>query len=182
MKIHLNQLMEKEHQIEYEVQAEAFLVLRDMINKGACSFLEPIKTRLRAYRIGDIVEVEGNFQTEVKLECSRCLSEFETTLASRFALTYWQESPDDQNKLPDEDVELTPHDIGLIPFSGEEISLTEGIQEQVVLAFPLKPLCREGCKGLCSKCGAILNEGDCDCNTSAMNSSFAVLKDLKLNQ
>ena len=182
MKIHIDQLIDKEHRIEYEEQAEAFQVLREMIKTGACSFLKPIKTRLRAYRIGDIVEVEGNFQTDVILECSRCLNEFETTLTSRFALTYWQEPPDNQNKSTGEDVELTPHDIGLIPFRGEEIRLTEGIQEQVVLALPLKPLCREGCKGLCSKCGAILNEADCDCDTSAMTTSFAALKDLNLNQ
>jgi uncharacterized protein len=179
--IHFDQLIGKEHRIEFEEQAEAFPVLRDMIKTNTCAFLTPIKTRLRAYRINDIVEVEGNFESTVKLTCSRCLSEFETTLASRFTLTYMQENPDHLHNSPDEDLELTPEDIGLIPFFGEEINLMEGIQEQVVIAFPLKPLCREKCKGLCSKCGAILNNADCSCDRSTFNTNFSVLKNLKID-
>ena len=180
--IHLDQLIDKEHRLEFEEKPEAFPVLTDMIHSNACVFLNPIKTRLRAYRIGDIVEVEGYFETEVRLACSRCLTEFETSIASHFTLTYMQENPDRQNKLPDEDVELKPDEIGLIPFSGDEINLMEGIQEQVVIAFPLKPLCRDKCKGLCPKCGAILNQSDCGCDTSAFNTSFSVLKNLKIDR
>lgn len=180
--IHFDELIGKEHRIEFEAQAEAFPVLKDMMKSNACAFLTPIKTRLRAYRINDIVEVEGNFESTVKLTCSRCLSEFETTLASRFTLTYMQENPDHLHILPDKELELTPEDIGLIPFRGEEINLMEGIQEQVVIAFPLKPLCSEKCKGLCSTCGAILNEAGCGCDTSTSNTNFSVLKNLKLDR
>ncbi len=180
--IHLDHLIDKEHRLEFEEKPEAFPVLTNMINTNGCVFLNPIKTRLRAYRIGDIVGVEGYFETAVRLACSRCLSEFETSITSHFTLTYMQENPDRLNKLPDEEVELKPDDIGLIPFSGEEINLMEGIQEQVVIALPLKPLCREKCKGLCPKCGAILNEGDCSCDTSAFNTNFSVLKNLKIDR
>jgi uncharacterized protein len=180
--IRLDHLIDKEHRLEFKEKPEAFPVLTDMINTNACVFLNPIKTRLRAYRIGDIVEVEGYFETAMRLACSRCLGEFETSIASHFTLTYMQENPDRLNKFPDENVELNPDDIGLIPFSGEEINLMEGIQEQVVIALPLKPLCREKCKGLCPKCGAILNEGDCGCDKSGFNANFAVLKNLKIDR
>jgi uncharacterized protein len=180
--IHLDQLIDKEHRLEFKEKPEAFDVLADMINTKACAFLTPIKTRLRAYRIGDIVEVQGNLEAAVRLACCRCLSEFETSIASHFTLTYMQENIDSLNKLPDEDVELRPDDIGLIPFRGEEINLIEGIQEQVVIAFPLKPLCREKCRGLCPKCGSILNEGDCGCDKSAFNTNFAVLKNLIIDR
>jgi uncharacterized protein len=44
---------------------------------------------------------------------------------------------------------------------GEAIDLEPVVRDAVMLALPLNPLCTEACKGLCSTCGAELNEGDC---------------------
>jgi uncharacterized protein len=82
----------------------------------------------------------------------------------------------------EEEVELRVEDIGLIYFRGEEINLRDGIQEQVVMAFPLRFLCTEACKGLCTQCGADLNQGDCGCKVEPTTNKFAALKDLKLNK
>ena len=35
--------------------------------------------------------------------------------------------------------------------------------EDIYFALPSKVLCDDDCKGLCSKCGANLNEGPCEC-------------------
>ena len=43
------------------------------------------------------------------------------------------------------------------------IDLGELIHEQFFLALPMKPLCREDCKGLCPLCGANWNTTTCDC-------------------
>jgi uncharacterized protein len=182
MQIHIDQLIDTERWLEFEEKAENFTVLADMIKNNEYDFLAPIKFRLRAYRVSDMVAVEGNLETVVRLSCSRCLSGFETQIASGFTLTYAQEKPDSLDALPNEEVELDPGDMGLIPFSGTEINLMEGIQEQVVMAFPLKPLCREKCKGLCPKCGANLNAGDCGCDTANFNNKFSVLKKLNLDK
>jgi uncharacterized protein len=37
------------------------------------------------------------------------------------------------------------------------------MREQFYLALPMKPLCAEGCKGLCPHCGTNLNEATCTC-------------------
>ena len=44
-----------------------------------------------------------------------------------------------------------------------ELDLGELMREQFVLALPMKPLCREACKGLCPQCGTNLNKATCDC-------------------
>jgi uncharacterized protein len=72
--------------------------------------------------------------------------------------------------------------MGLIYFEGEKINLQDGIQEQIILAFPIKALCEDNCKGLCSSCGNDLNEGDCGCNRRPTDNRFAALKNLKLNK
>ncbi len=182
MQIHIDLLTDKECRFEFEEKPENFAVLADMIENNECDFLAPIKTDLRVYRIGDLVEVEGNLETRVRLSCSRCLCKFETQITSDFALTYAQEISDSPETLSSEEVELSHSDMGLIFFRGEEISFMEAIQEQVVMAFPLKPLCREACKGLCPKCGVNLNPGDCGCDHAAFNNKFSALKNINLDK
>ena len=43
------------------------------------------------------------------------------------------------------------------------LDLTELVCEDIILSLPTRFLCREDCKGICSKCGKNLNEGKCDC-------------------
>jgi uncharacterized protein len=54
------------------------------------------------------------------------------------------------------------------------------VREQIVLALPGYPVCGEGCKGLCSVCGANLNERDCGCDRHVPDPRWAGLKNLKL--
>ena len=81
-----------------------------------------------------------------------------------------------------EEIEISAQDMGLIYFQGEEVNLRDGIQEQVVMAFPIRPLCRENCRGLCAACGADLNQVDCGCDLTPVSNKFAALKDLKLDK
>jgi uncharacterized protein len=130
-----------------------------------------------------MVEIEGSISTAVRLSCGRCLQSFETPVESSFALTYKQKEPDtDESGSSQEELELTAEDMGLIYYQGEEINLQNEIQEQVVMAFPLRTLCKQDCKGLCPQCGADLNNEVCDCDRSPPAGKFAALKNLKLEK
>lgn len=128
-----------------------------------------------------MVEVEGTAETEVKLVCSRCLTEFAQPVTTRFALTFTEELPQFEGE-DEEEVELSAEDMGLSLFDGEEIDLRDAIAEQVIMSLPLRPLCSEGCKGLCQFCGADLNEGDCGCQPSPFNAKFDALKAFKVGK
>jgi uncharacterized protein len=180
--LHIEQIKEKDLSRDYEENAEAFPVLSDMVQNRECKFLEPLKIRVKAFRIRELFEVEGTFQTRVRVSCSRCLKEFDLPLTSDYALTYTKELPNMMEASDEEEVELRVEEIGLMYFKGEEIDLRDGIQEQVVMAFPLQPLCAETCRGLCPKCGADLNQGDCGCKHEPTGNKFAVLKNLKLDK
>jgi len=67
-------------------------------------------------------------------------------------------------------------------FNGEEIDLKDALQQQLTMSLSQRPLCKEACKGLCQKCGANLNEGDCRCATDQINDRFEILKGLKLEK
>lgn len=180
LRIHMEQFGEGGLSLAFEEPAERFPVLREMVLTGECEFLEPIRTRLRAVRIREMVEVDGLVQTAVRLSCGRCLAPFACPLSIEFALTYTGDRPGIQKAGEPEIREVDAAEIGLIYFHGEEIDLTEGIQEQVILAFPLRPLCRRDCKGLCARCGADLNQERCRCAPPADESPFAALSRLTL--
>jgi uncharacterized protein len=181
MYIRIEQIKEDGLALEFEEKPQIFPVLSEMINQGECQFVAPIKTALRASRIGDMIEVTGVINTFVRLPCGRCLKEYETPLKSRFELTYVRRIPGAREDEEQEEVEISADEMGLIYFQGEEINLQDGIQEQVILAIPIKALCQENCKGLCASCGNDLNEGDCSCDRQPLNGKFAALKNLKLN-
>ena len=180
MEIHIDQLIDRELRLEFEEKAESFPVLAEMIKTGEFDFPAPVKTRLRVFRIGEFIEVDGVFETVTQLVCSRCLKEYDTQLASKIALTYTRENLENRADLSRDEIELSPEDAGLITFSGDRIDLREGVQEQVVMALPVRPLCRKDCKGLCPQCGADLNHGDCGCDQAPLNPRFSALKNLKL--
>jgi uncharacterized protein len=47
--------------------------------------------------------------------------------------------------------------------AGELLDVDRWAQDALLLAMPIKVLCREDCAGLCPTCGADLNAGDCGC-------------------
>jgi uncharacterized protein len=58
------------------------------------------------------------------------------------------------------------------------MELEEALCEQVLLAVPIKALCRYDCKGLCSVCGVNRNQQPCQCLQS-QDPRWAALGDLK---
>jgi uncharacterized protein len=182
MRISTEELKETSLALEFETPVERFPALREMTRGRECDFKGPIGTRLRAMRVGDMVEVEGVIRASVRLNCGRCLAEFVSPLETAFALTFTRQRPAMDAPADSDNREIGSEEAGLIFFQGEEIDLTEGIQEQVILSLPLRPLCREACKGLCTRCGADLNAGVCSCLQESADGPFSALGQLKLEE
>jgi len=181
MYLRIEQINEDGLDLEFEAPPELFPVLSEMIHQEECRFTAPVETALRAIRIDDMIDVKGTLNTLVRLPCSRCLKEYETALGSRFELTYVRRLPGFQEDLQPDEAEISAAEMGLIYFEGEHINLLDGIQEQVIMAMPVRPLCSDHCKGLCANCGQDLNAAECCCNRQQSDSRFAVLKNLKLD-
>jgi uncharacterized protein len=179
MRIHLDQIKDTGLSLVYTEATENFPVLSEMEQNRECEFLAPIETRLEVNRIGDIVNVDGELNSRIRIACDRCLVEFESALESVFSLTYSQDFDDPTDEREDE-VELSSEEMGLMPIRGEEIDFRDGVQEQVVLALPLRALCSDSCKGLCPQCGIDLNKAECTCSQVVPAGKFAALRKLKL--
>ena len=85
------------------------------------------------------IYLSGILTTEVKVACDRCMCD----------LVYHIES------------EVT-ESFGSIVQSN--IDLLPTIVETLLVSLPMKVLCHEDCKGMCTVCGQNLNEQSCGCN------------------
>lgn len=179
MYLNIEQIGAEGLDLRFEEEPLQFPVLAEMINRGECKFLAPIKISLRALRIAERVQVEGDVHTTVGLPCARCLKVFETDLKSHFTLTFTTRLEEVETAADQDELELRPEDINRIYFQGETINLQDAVQEQVIMAFPIRALCSESCRGLCPQCGADLNKGDCGCSRHLSHSKFAELKNFR---
>jgi len=141
------------------------------------SIREVIEAKIRLRASGKAVQVQGWVHTALDLQCCRCLANFFCPLTSQIDVTLFPET----DIALEEEIELGTDDLKTSFFSGDEVDLSGLIREQIILNIPYKALCHEECRGLCSRCGANLNEGDCGCENQVRDLAFHVLKDLRLD-
>jgi uncharacterized protein len=82
----------------------------------------------------------------------------------------------------DEEVELAEEELVSATYEGNEIDFTAEVAAQIIMAIPIKPLCRENCRGLCPTCGADLNIAECACDRNEAGFKFSALKNLKIEK
>lgn len=134
MKIDTNKIPPEGLTLEEDISASSLNLETEIIK-----FRGPIKIRARLSKITNTVSVSLVLTSSMYIQCSRCLNDFEVDFKKNLNLYY------PVNKLD------------LL------IDLDEDIRQEIILDYPLKPLCKSGCKGLCLKCGKNLNEGACGC-------------------
>jgi len=166
--------------LEFEEDAETFPQLHELSRDGECVFLGPVKTHLRIYKVENMVEVAGFVDVEIRMACSRCLDEYQTGIRGDFSLTFTKELP--HIDADDDEVEISAEEMGLILITDDQIDLRDAVQQEVVMALPLRPLCAEDCKGLCPQCGVNMNTEHCGCKDNNFNIKFAALKDFKVQK
>lgn len=178
MKIRVEGLSETPVTLTDSVNVSEFPALAGLEEDAECVFLRPLALHFTVEKEFDHIRVHGRVATVIRLACSRCLADYETELETSFTVFYSKSS-----KIPsEEEVALAEEDLISASYDGEYIDFTNEIEEQVLLEIPYKPLCREDCKGLCVKCGADLNAGDCGCDRSAAGFSFSALKNFTVKR
>jgi uncharacterized protein len=112
---------------------------------------------------GDGFAFSGDIATHATLGCGRCLEPYGLPLDMHFDLLYTSR-PEARDRRGECRVDVDS--FTEVQFDGARIDLDALLAEQIYLALPLKPLCRDGCRGLCSRCGANLNSAECGCTAA----------------
>lgn len=121
------------------------------------------------------IRVVGNLATKLEIPCARCLEAVPYKVDRSFELLF---RPHSVNVGPDER-EMQDKDAEIAFYQGNGVELEDILREQMLLAVPIKTLCREECKGLCRQCGKNLNTGECQCEPLAGDPRWNALKDLR---
>ena len=115
--------------------------------------------------MGETVSLEAEVTATVVSRCARCLTEVVLPITAEMHAEFAHE--------PD------PEDPDQYCFEASTLELTDAIRDALVLELPLRFLCSEDCKGLCSKCGTNLNTGTCTCQEGDDDTNpFAALRSM----
>ncbi|MDR0446080.1 MAG: DUF177 domain-containing protein [Oscillospiraceae bacterium] len=97
-----------------------------------------------------ILTMRAEVEIRLLCVCARCLKEFERDISQTIAVTL------SENEATEDDPEY-------YRIEGLSIDPGEIIVTELILRSEYRELCREDCRGLCERCGADLNLGECDC-------------------
>jgi uncharacterized protein len=134
--------------------------------------------------MGEDLVLEGSIEAVLELECGRCLARYRHRLSEPFRLVL-EPAGDRTPTEPEAAVALSRDGLCLADdsemgwYRGSQIQLDSVCLEAISLALPVKPLCRDDCVGLCSRCGADRNQAPCGCDEVTPESPFAVLATLR---
>jgi uncharacterized protein len=164
---------------ELEIQK---IRLRQSFAPGAVDYkttdfrqVDPLEVRATAELVEGQIRITGELHTRLEMVCARCLEPVQEEISRDFDLFYRPLLPVN----PDEEVRLKDDDTDIAFFQGEGLFLADVLAEQVLLAIPMKVICRSDCRGLCPTCGANLNADDCRCETHATDPRLAPLARIK---
>ena len=121
------------------------------------------------------IRIVGELSTRVELACARCLEPIHREVSRKFELLYRPQGSD----AGKEELSVTAAEAEVGYYQGEGLLLEDVLREQLLLALPLKAICREDCKGLCPHCGRNLNNEQCNCAEPVEDPRWSALKDIR---
>ena len=167
MKIRLDRLYEGEHRLAHRIEPGD-------LELDSSYFFDPIDIVIHWDRRDPNIRLRFDIFTQRQSQCDRCLDDVTLAIETQAELLVQlrEEVPKD----------MEDSDYKVVSPSEVEIDFTVDVRDAILLAVPLKILCDEDCKGLCSHCGANLNDGPCDCQSETKNPQWEALQKLKNNR
>lgn len=116
-----------------------------------------------------VLELVGTGRITVSIPCDRCLTESPVDIPLQMKRKIDLKLTDEErvNDL-DESSYLT----------GMDLDVDQLVYLEVLMSWPLKVLCKEDCKGICSQCGKNLNNGPCGCVEEPKDPRMAAISDI----
>lgn len=113
------------------------------------------------------VLLQGEISLVCEIPCGRCLKPVKVPLELKV-----------EENLK-ESMIGTPEAADEMSFvTGYELDTDVLVGNEILINWPMKVLCHEDCKGICTVCGKDLNEGECGCDTFVPDPRMAVIKDI----
>ena len=146
---------------EYKVNS------KELPERGTNFVKEEITLILSSKKTALGFEIFGKLKASIGYECVRCLKNI--VLMTNLPIKLKFDAKKDSYIEYDNDIILNE-------LVDEEFKIKNMIADMLELAKPNNALCKDDCKGLCSKCGIQLDHESCKCNRININNPFDKLK------
>ena len=136
--------------------------------------LTPVRVSGEVSRIERGYALDARLSYSGELECSRCLAAYPFVVDDAFAIVLCPRKPSG-----DEEVSLEKDDLDVSFYDDAAVPVEPIVEERIQILLPMKPLCREDCKGLCPQCGEDWNVRECGCVAETADPRWDALRALK---
>ncbi len=174
--IRVESVVEAPRQILLQTSRDWWEGAREIFQEPDARAREPFRVDMEAYRIGQRLLFRGGLAGIVELPCARCAEPYPHPFAEPLELLL--EPATDPSAVPEGGIELDAQDLELGRYAGDELNFEPVVLEILALVWPMQPLCREDCAGLCQVCGRNLNRESCACRAEPTIRPFAQLAKL----
>lgn len=168
MLIPLNDVLKDDGKV---LHLTAELGLTEFTSKiGTYPIIEKSPVELTLSSKGDRkLKISGNSTVTLLIPCGRCLEDVPTTLDLELEKEVdMKQSEEERKEALDENVFI----------HGYDLDVDEMVFGEILLNWPLRILCKEDCKGICSICGANLNKGTCSCDRTDYDPRMVKIRDI----
>lgn len=128
---------------------------------------EPVSMTFSNLAVGKAL-VEGSGKLSFEMKCDRCLKSVPYEMDLQFSYEVF--SPDNLSEDSEDDEQNF--------MEGYELNVVNLVNNEILMSWPMKVLCKPQCKGICTVCGKDLNTGECGCDTFVPDPRWAALKDI----
>lgn len=163
MKIQIGSLSEGTHQYHFEVRPTDI-----ELGEG---FAGPVNVDATLQKTGKQLFLKARIQAAGSFICDRCTARFDLALSPEYRMFYVPDEADAGG--------FDPSEVQVVSAGLPIIDLAEDVRQTVLLAVPLKLLCRPDCRGLCPHCGADLNSEPCTCPAEETDARWEGLRGLR---
>jgi uncharacterized protein len=125
---------------------------------------DPVRIEVLMESVVEGIVVSGPLSGRMVFRCARCLKDFSREFRYEVQEVFAPGAPADADEYP---------------IAEGHLDLEPMVRDTLVLAMPFSPLCREGCLGLCERCGGDRNLGECTCGPE-LDPRWAGLDELRL--
>ena len=187
MRVNIDEIKEGGLQRSWDLTREA---VDEMVSGDSAGYRAqtPLRVEGRFTRLERRVIFDAQARASLTAPCGRCLAPISVPVAVEFQVNYvpGEELPgrgspevhrgEDEGRHPRRKRgSFGADEVNEEAYQGKVIDLDPMLREQLVLALPSYPVCQESCQGLCSVCGANLNERDCGCDRHVPDPRWAGL-------
>jgi uncharacterized protein len=109
--------------------------------------ITPVDVEAELSIVDKEVYVRGEFKTKVKLNCVRCLEDFELELSGEIESTYMFEN-EFRHMVEGLEEEYEADESAIECLENGIVDLSELVREHIVLEMPPFPICMDDCTGL----------------------------------